>query len=125
MRTLAADNWEKTIQNANMPVFIMHYSPNCSHCKNLFPYFNQYANEFKGKILFGQINIVDNMQVAKKYRIMGTPTFTFFCQGKLISKQVGELYPSLIKKLIEDGLKYGKECAEKTTWIDHTINGYA
>ena len=125
VQSLTDENWEKKVLQEKKPVLIMHFSPNCPHCKNIEPYFEQYAEEFEGKIVFGRLNLTQNMQIAAKYRIMGTPTFTFFCHGKLISHHVGEMYPSLIKKLIEDGLRHGEDCALKTTWIDHDITGYA
>ena len=125
VQSLTDKSWDEKVLQAKKPVLIMHFSPNCPHCKNIDPYFEQYAKEFDGKIVFARLNLTENMQIASKYRIMGTPTFTFFCHGKLINQQVGEMYPSLIKKMIEDGLRYGEDCASKTTWIDHDISGYA
>jgi hypothetical protein len=56
---------------------------------------------------------------------MGTPTFKFFCKGKPIQELVGAIYPTLIKKTVEDSLKQGLQCVNNTTWIDLGITGYA
>ena len=56
---------------------------------------------------------------------MGTPTFKFFCQGRLVVEKTGAMYPTLIKNMVEEGLKQGETCTKNTTWIDYEMMGYA
>jgi thioredoxin 1 len=118
------ESWELTVENASNPVLVMFYNPGCPHCQVMEPYFESYAHEFEGKILFVKVNIHENLTIAAKYGILGTPTFTLFCKGHGIQNYVGEMYPSLIKKMIEDGLQNSPQCVEKATWIYPDINGY-
>jgi len=37
---------------------------------------------------------------------------------------VGAVYPALLKKISEDVLVYGKECAENSTNLQYEITGY-
>ncbi|MDI6885464.1 MAG: thioredoxin family protein [archaeon] len=110
-------SWEKEVELAELPVLVMFYSPTCPHCKEMEPYFNEYAQEYSGKVHFARLNILENPFTAERYGIMATPTFKFFCNGKPVQELVGAAYPSLLKKLIADSLEYGKECLEKTTPI--------
>ena len=118
------ESWEANVEKSTNPVFAMFYNPDCPHCRIMEPYFHSYANEFKGKIIFIKVNIVDNPTIAAKYAIQGTPTFTLFCKGHTIQNYVGEMYPSLIKKMIEDGLQNSEQCVDKVTWIYPNISGY-
>ena len=117
--------WEETVEQSKNPVIVMFYSPTCPHCKVMEPYYAEYAQEFSGKVFFARINIIDNPVVAAKYGVMGTPTFKFFCEGRPMQELVGEVYPALVKKIIEDGLRYGSQCVKKATWINVGITGYA
>ena len=116
--------WETLVEKATKPVIIMFYSPTCPYCAQIKPYFEKYSSEFHEKVLFARIDIAQNPLTAGRYAIMGVPTFKFFCHGKSVSELTGSVYPPLLKKTIEDGLKYGKDCEKNTTWIDSSITGY-
>ena len=110
--------WNEKVMEAKKPVFVMFHSPTCPHCKNIKPFVEQYAQEFKNTVLFAEINVIENQMTASKYSVMGTPTFLFFCKGKPVNSIVGAVYPALLKKTIEDGIQFGEDCRSKTTWID-------
>lgn len=116
-------NWEKKVERGNKPVFVMFYSPTCPFCKQMEPYFDKYAEEFKNKVLFARVNFVNSPTINNRYGIMGTPTFKYFCNGHPIQELSGAIYPTLLKKAVEDGLNYGNDCEKKTSWIDDP--GYA
>ena len=116
--------WEKTVEKETTPVAVMFYSPACSYCHQMEPYFKTYAEEFKNSVHFVKINILTNPWTAERFGVRNTPTFKFFCNGKGVQEMVGAVYPALLKKMIEEVLTHGKECAENSTAIDHEITGY-
>ena len=122
---LTDSTWKDHVENSDTLVMIMFYSPTCPHCQIMQPPFEQYAKEFKGTVVFGKLNVLNNPEIASKYGILGTPTFKLFCQGKPIYELTGAIYPTLLKKAVEDALTYGSECAKHTTWFDTGITGYA
>ena len=111
-------NWEKTVEKGKLPVFVMFYSPTCPFCKQMEPYFYEYAGQFKEKVLFARVNVVNSPTINSRYGIMGTPTFKYFCQGHPIQELSGAIYPTLLKKAVEDGLNHGENCEKNTTWFD-------
>ena len=116
--------WEKTVEKGTRPVAVMFYSPTCAFCHQMEPYFKNYAEEFKDSVLFTRINILTNLWTAERYGVKSTPTFKFFCNGKPVQEMVGAIYPALLKKMIEEVLVHGKECANNSTTIDYEITGY-
>jgi len=118
-------NWEKRVEKENKPVMVMFYNTTCPHCQIMKPHFEKYALEFKNKVIFGKVNTAENPTIVGRYGIMGTPTFKIFCNGKPVQELVGAIYPTLIKKTVEDSLKHGSQCVSNTTWIDTGISGYA
>jgi thioredoxin 1 len=121
---LGDSQWEEVVEKGNMPSVVMFYHPSCPHCMAMMPHFEKYAEEFRGKIVFARINVETNPYSVNRYGVMATPTFKFFCGGRPVQEIVGEIYPSLLKKITEDALQYGKECASRSTPIDYNI-GYA
>jgi len=117
-------NWEKLVEKGGKPFVVMFYSPQCPHCQAMMPHFERYASEFGDKILFGRIDVNDNPFSVSRYGVLATPTFKFFCSGRPVMEIVGEIYPTLLKKITEESLEYGSTCASKSTPIDFNL-GYA
>ncbi|KYK33991.1 MAG: thioredoxin [Thermoplasmatales archaeon SG8-52-3] len=125
IKKLNDKSWEKTVERGKKPVVVMFSSPTCPYCMQMRPYFEEYAKEYKDKILFAEVDISISQTIASRYGVMGTPTFKFFCKGKPINELVGAIYPAIIKKTIEITLEHGSQCAENTSWVDSSISGYA
>jgi thioredoxin 1 len=116
--------WEHTVEKEAKPVAVMFYSPTCAFCHQMEPYFKSYAEEFKDSVIFVRMNILSNQWTAERYGVRSTPTFKFFCSGKPVQEMVGAVYPALLKKMIDEVLIHGKECAHNSTPINYDITGY-
>lgn len=116
--------WELQVEKGKNPVVVMFYSETCPFCKQMEPYFREYAGAFLGKVTFARIDIVRNPWTAERYAVRSTPTFGFFCGGKPVQQLVGSVYPAILKRSVEEALLHGKECAEKSTEINYDITGY-
>ncbi|MDD1675554.1 MAG: thioredoxin family protein [Methanomicrobiales archaeon] len=116
--------WEKKVEKASLPVSVMFFSPLCPHCRIIRPYFEKFAKELAGRMIFVILNLDTNAWIGEKYGIRATPTFKWFCNGKPVQELVGAVYPALLKKISEDVLVYGKECAQNSTAIRYDITGY-
>ncbi|MEN6443910.1 MAG: thioredoxin family protein [Methanoregula sp.] len=116
--------WETIVEKGTMPVAVMFYSPTCTFCHQMEPSFRHFAREYHDAILFVRLNITTNLWTAERYGVRSTPTFKFFCGGKPVQELVGGVYPALLKKMIDDVILHGKECALNSTAIDYEITGY-
>jgi len=116
--------WEKAIERGTLPAVVMFYSETCPFCKQIEPYFRQFAGEFGGRILFARLNVAENPWTIERYAVRQTPMFKFFCMGKPVQEIIGAAFPALLRKNIEEFLKHGEGCARSSTEIDYEITGY-
>jgi thioredoxin-like negative regulator of GroEL len=116
--------WGEVVESSKKPVIVMFYSPACPYCKAMGPFFMNYSREFKNSAVFARINIETNPWTVERYGVQGTPTFKFFCQGRPVWEQVGQVYPSILKSAVEEMINYGEECIRKSTPIGQDITGY-
>jgi len=79
-------NWEGTINGEKGSSVVMFYLTTCPHCQNIYPYFQNYAEEFGEKVTFAKINASENPDISGLYGIMGTPTFVYFCKRMAIKQ---------------------------------------
>jgi thioredoxin 1 len=114
-------NWEAKVEKGTSPMVVMFFSPNCPHCQMMMPHFLGYAKEFKGKVAFARINVLENPYTAERYGIFSTPTFKFFCGGRPVQELVGAVYPTILKKITEEALEHGPTCMEKSTRINYDM----
>lgn len=118
-------DWESAVEKGTRPAVVMFYSPGCPHCRAMEPYFRKFAERYGEAILFARLNIEENVWIAERYGVLGVPTFKFFCSGRPFEELVGEVYPAMIEKRIEDLLEHGEECVRSSTAIDYETTGYA
>lgn len=101
---LTDQNFKKEVLQAELPVFVDAYANWCAPCKIAAPVIEELAQEYKGKIKFGKVNVDENPQTAQKYGIMSIPTVIIFKEGKEVKKQIGfsgkEGYKKLIKEVV-------------------------
>ena len=116
--------WGEVVESSKKPVIVMFYSPACPYCKAMEPFFMNYSREFKNSAVFARINIEMNSWTVERYGVQGTPMFKFFCQGRPVWEQVGQVYPSILKSAVEEMINYGEECIRKSTPIGQDITGY-
>ncbi len=75
------------------PIFILDcWAQWCGPCRMLGPIIEELARDFSGKIVFGKLNVEENMQTSNKHNISAIPTMLVFKNGKLVDKLVGA-YP--------------------------------
>jgi len=117
--------WEATVEKGDKPVVVMFYSDTCPYCKQIEPYFFEYANDFKGKIVFARINIVNSLTIPSRYGVMGTLTFKFFCKSRPVYELVGAMDSALLKKAIVENLEHGEKCVKNATWLAPDLTSYA
>ena len=103
MKNLTATDFEPTIIDSAI-MLVDFWAPWCGPCKKMAPFMDEIANEWKGKIKVGKVNIEDNSELTQKYRIWSVPTVFLFKNGKPVWRLAGfrskEKIISEIKKYI-------------------------
>lgn len=61
----------------------------CGPCRMMAPVFEESSEDFVGKVVFAKVNVDDNRELAKKYRIMSIPQLLLFENGEVKENIVG------------------------------------
>lgn len=83
------------------PIFILDcWAEWCGPCRMIGPIIEELAREMSGSVVFGKLNVDQNMMTANKYGISAIPTLLVFKNGVLADKLVGA-YPkaTLVAKI--------------------------
>lgn len=86
---LTDENFQTTIEGAELPVLVDFSATWCQPCKALAPLIEEIAKEYEGRILVRKVDIDTARQTAIRFGIQGVPTCVFFKDGTEVDRFVG------------------------------------
>lgn len=81
------NNFEEEVVRADMPVMLDLWAPWCGPCQMVAPIIEDLAEEYKGKVKIGKLNVDENPTTAAQFGISSIPTMMFFQDGKEVSNK--------------------------------------
>ena len=86
---LTAATFQQQVLASSKPVLVDFWAPWCGPCRMLAPTISEIADEYKGRVLVGKVNVDDEAALAQKYGIEGIPAVLIFKDGKPVQNLVG------------------------------------
>jgi thioredoxin 1 len=97
--TVSDATFKDTIKN-NAAVVLDCWAAWCGPCRMIGPIVEELAKDYCGKILFGKLNVDENIEVTTEYQIMSIPTLLVFKNGKLVDRIVGAMPRPMLERRI-------------------------
>ena len=73
---LDSTNFDKTIKEYGL-VVVDFWAEWCGPCQIIAPIIERLAKKYKGKVVFGKLNVDENREIAVRFGIMGIPTLGY------------------------------------------------
>src|SRR5690348_8293034 len=87
--TLTQENFDNEVVKSATPVLVDFWAEWCSPCKMIAPLLDELAEEYKGRVKVGKVDIDQHQQLAVQFRISGIPTLLIFKNGQVVDQIVG------------------------------------
>jgi thioredoxin 1 len=85
--TVTDENFEDVTREGY--VLVDFWAPWCGPCRLVAPVVEQLAQEYRGRVQVGKMNVDENPQTSMKYRVMSIPTVILFKDGQPVETMVG------------------------------------
>lgn len=97
--TLTKDNFAQEVLRSEQPVLVDFWASWCGPCMALAPTIDEIANE-QTQVKVGKVNVDDEPELSRQYRIMSIPTLILFKDGEPVRREVGGKDKEEILKMI-------------------------
>lgn len=72
----------------------------CTPCHMVAPVVEELARDYRGKIVFGKLNVDSSTRTAQQYGIMSIPTLLVFKNGQLANQLIGAMPRNMLEPQI-------------------------
>ena len=99
--TFTDANFESEVLKHDGAVLVDFFASWCGPCKMMAPVIEKLAEEYKGKVKIGKIDVDENQNVSMKYEIQSIPTLIFFKKGQMMDKVMGFQSAEALKQKLD------------------------
>lgn len=96
---ITKDNFDSVVNQNEKTVLIDFWAPWCGPCKMIGPIVEEIAQE-RSDIIVAKINVDDEMELARKFRIVSIPTLIVMKNGEKTATALGYRPKEDILKLL-------------------------
>jgi thioredoxin 1 len=92
------------VLQSDKPVLVDFWAEWCGPCRKVSPVLEEIAGEMADKVTIVKLNIDENPETTRAYRVMSVPTITIFKGGKPVQSVAGAKPKGDLVRLIESVL---------------------
>lgn len=89
MALVITDDNFKDLLAEGKPVVVDFWATWCGPCKQIAPYVEELAEQYKDQVSIGKCDVDDNSELPGEYGVRNIPTLLFIKNGEVVDKQVG------------------------------------
>jgi len=96
---LTEENFEK-VGSGQKPVFVDFWASWCGPCMAMEPVVARLAAKYSDRVVFGKVNVDEEINISSKYEVFSIPTFMVFKNGQPMDAVIGAVGEATLERLV-------------------------
>jgi thioredoxin 1 len=95
------DNFKGQVLDSTRPVLVDFWAPWCGPCVAIAPTLEALAEEYKGRITIGKMNVDENANIPASYGVRSIPYLALFKGGEVVDSIVGSVPKARLSAMLD------------------------
>ncbi len=101
---LTEENFE-ALSRSDRPMFVDFWAVWCGPCKIMEPVVDKLASKYSNRMLFGKVNVDEEMNISSRYQVFSIPTFMVFKNGEPMDAVIGAVGEASLERLVRNAIE--------------------
>jgi len=101
IQELTDTNFDKEVLKSEVPTLVDFWAVWCGPCRQIAPTVEALAEEYKGRLKVGKMDVDHHQIVPQQYGVRSIPTLLIFKGGKVVGQVVGAVPRSKLEAEIQ------------------------
>lgn len=96
---LTSDSFAAEVTNSDRPVLVDFWAPWCGPCRMMSPVLDEVAEKHP-EIKVCKVNVDENKELARTYRVMSIPSLFYFKNGQVVKSSIGAVPMDKVEEML-------------------------
>ncbi|MDA4127010.1 MAG: thioredoxin [Thaumarchaeota archaeon] len=106
MVTLTEANFDQ-LTSGGRPTLVDFWAVWCGPCRIMDPVLEKLAAKYSDRVLFGKVNVDEEMNISSRYQVFSIPTFMIFKNGQPMDAVIGAVGEASLERLLKSAIDGG------------------
>ena len=102
IKHITNSNFDQEVIKSDKLVVVDFWATWCGPCRALGPVIDELADQYNGSVVVGKVNVDEESELSRRYKVMSIPTIILFKNGEVVDKVVGLRSKEDIIELIDE-----------------------
>ena len=93
------------LSRSQRPMFVDFWAIWCGPCRMMDPVVEKLAAKYSDRMLFGKVNVDEEMSISSRYQVFSIPTFMVFKNGQPMDAVIGAVGEASLERLVKTAIE--------------------
>jgi thioredoxin 1 len=100
---LTEENFDE-LSSGIKPLFVDFWATWCGPCRVMDPVVERLAAKYSDRVVFGKVNVDEEINISSRYEVFSIPTFMVFREGQPMDTVIGAVGEPSLERLLKSAI---------------------
>jgi thioredoxin 1 len=100
---LTESNFDE-LSSGDKPLFVDFWATWCGPCRIMDPVVEKLAARYSNRVVFGKVNVDEEINISSRYQVFSIPTFMVFRGGQPMDTIIGAVGEPSLERLLKSAI---------------------